>query len=693
MCTNITNLILTNFLPFLPLQTPEWFVATPESMPVQQPMLASPGMSQTRSEVATSLGGHNRNTTSARPRLVLGEPGVGSTPPTAKMTERFITNVSTELHTPDIKLEHMLGDTPLQYSSDSNKLLGSLSGPGECEEAVMAGGGGHVAPSSSHHFPSFLNTQYVDMSPSAFDTLTQDSDLGATVDTEAVDQNLENDIGTTVEVEACGQNMENNLFSDIPQELYDLVDNILPDLSTQDWLNYSGNVDSGLMESDSTLMVSDAMSSGSYNQQGLMETESKTMLSDTLYSGASNQQPLFSSPINNNAMISYSYEQVYPSTAGIARPPSPPTISMTDDFELPQEMQEVFETFNKSMPLANEPFDNYEDQHLDQQLVAEDGPLLPTNTKDRDILHQILQQCSINPQETIQEGEQLLLDEGGVTYFTTNQSGLPPVGPSIFLPAPSMVIPATAPIKTIKPNETQLKVVSNVEFVTDSTLSSSTLRPSTLFSQNSNETQSVVDQSVKVKTDSRLSSNLRPSTHISQGGTSVVPLLDQKDVSNVGPLRARQRRAIRKPYRLRDDDVILLDDDVSIHPITDPVPSYDTPSVPSTSNSSVNLKSSYKEEIPSTSSGRQQGCRQPARGLTDEEKYRRTRKLNNLASKRCRDKRKGKLSELEVEEQQLREVNEDLKQKVAVLTARKEKMKALMEKVFTKSVQARYGNR
>lgn len=160
----------------------------------------------------------------------------------------------------------------------------------------------------------------------------------------------------------------------------------------------------------------------------------------------------------------------------------------------------------------------------------------------------------------------------------------------------------------------------------------------------------------------------------------------------------RPRRPIKKPLRLQD--AILLEESsiqiieegpVRAH-IADSNARLASPGHASNTHSGEdNNPVAMPEAVPSTSSGRRRGGRQST--MTGEQKYLRTRQLNNEASKRCREKRKINLSLLEQEELCLLQKNEKLKEKVALLTQRRNKMKKLVDMVFAKSVQAKYGDR
>lgn len=162
----------------------------------------------------------------------------------------------------------------------------------------------------------------------------------------------------------------------------------------------------------------------------------------------------------------------------------------------------------------------------------------------------------------------------------------------------------------------------------------------------------------------------------------------------------RPRRPIKKPLRLQDS---ILFEEPSLQVVEGVAARAHVADSNARLPSSGHVLNSHSsndhnpvampEAVPSTSSGRRRGGRQHTSEMTDEEKYRRTRHLNNEASKRCREKRKTKLNGLEQEEKSLLEKNEQLKEEVARLIARRDKMKQLVDMVFAKSVQAKYGNR
>lgn len=119
--------------------------------------------------------------------------------------------------------------------------------------------------------------------------------------------------------------------------------------------------------------------------------------------------------------------------------------------------------------------------------------------------------------------------------------------------------------------------------------------------------------------------------------------------NSVGPVRVRrERRCSKKPARFRD--VIYLDEDMGTQ-VTDMV------------------KHKPEETIASESSVAPTKRGNCLKDLSNEEKYIRSRKQNNLASKRCREKRKANLGKMLDELKTLEERNKVLSEKVVKLTA------------------------
>ncbi|XP_047478139.1 uncharacterized protein LOC125031443 isoform X2 [Penaeus chinensis] len=120
---------------------------------------------------------------------------------------------------------------------------------------------------------------------------------------------------------------------------------------------------------------------------------------------------------------------------------------------------------------------------------------------------------------------------------------------------------------------------------------------------------------------------------------------------------SRPRRTSKKPVRFEDHS-----DDASVNMDTD------FPEEPVASTSSY------------TVSGRR--ARQSLQNLSEKEKYHRIRHLNNEASKRCRQKRKLRIKDIEVEENELLERNEKLKEELALVERQRDKMKKLINLMF-----------
>ena len=72
------------------------------------------------------------------------------------------------------------------------------------------------------------------------------------------------------------------------------------------------------------------------------------------------------------------------------------------------------------------------------------------------------------------------------------------------------------------------------------------------------------------------------------------------------------------------------------------------------------------------------------RELSDEAKYRRTRTLNNIASKKYRENKKLKMSEQVQDLEVQKERNKELEKKVEILTKKREIIKRIYSKVATK---------
>lgn len=130
---------------------------------------------------------------------------------------------------------------------------------------------------------------------------------------------------------------------------------------------------------------------------------------------------------------------------------------------------------------------------------------------------------------------------------------------------------------------------------------------------------------------------------------------------HVGPVRVRkERRVSRRPARYRDN--VHLDEDMDTL---------------TTTEASVSVDSLASTSATTTPSGR--NCIEE---LSYEEKYFRSRQQNNLASKRCREKRKAKYQEMGKELKILEERNKVLKDKVAKLTALRDQFKKFVNEVL-----------
>lgn len=122
---------------------------------------------------------------------------------------------------------------------------------------------------------------------------------------------------------------------------------------------------------------------------------------------------------------------------------------------------------------------------------------------------------------------------------------------------------------------------------------------------------------------------------------------------------SRPRRTSKKPVRFEDHD----DDD----------------------EASVNMDLDFSEEpTASTSSYTATGrrSRQSLQNLSEKEKYHRIRHLNNEASKRCRQKRKLKMKDIEAEETELLQRNRELKEQLAHVEKQRDRMKKLINLMF-----------
>lgn len=141
-------------------------------------------------------------------------------------------------------------------------------------------------------------------------------------------------------------------------------------------------------------------------------------------------------------------------------------------------------------------------------------------------------------------------------------------------------------------------------------------------------------------------SDILPTVMTQQSVTAPEPAKPKRD--SVGPMRVRrERRASKKPVRFRNDH---LDEDSSTLTTTE-------------------LSEKLEETLASTSDTTRTSRRNRSEELSNEEKYLKSRHQNNLASKRCREKRKAKYAQMAEELKTLEERNQVLRDKVARLTA------------------------
>ncbi|XP_071551410.1 uncharacterized protein [Panulirus ornatus] len=146
--------------------------------------------------------------------------------------------------------------------------------------------------------------------------------------------------------------------------------------------------------------------------------------------------------------------------------------------------------------------------------------------------------------------------------------------------------------------------------------------------------------------------------------TGVATTLGSDATSRVGPIRVtRQRRSARKPVRFRDSDA--FDESVT--------------------TTDLNITVEYPgEQTGSGDTTTRKEDKLLQRELTDREKYHRIRVLNNEASKRCREKRKKTMKEMEEEMFTLEERNQKLKEKEAALRRLRDKLQAFVSEFFSK---------
>lgn len=131
----------------------------------------------------------------------------------------------------------------------------------------------------------------------------------------------------------------------------------------------------------------------------------------------------------------------------------------------------------------------------------------------------------------------------------------------------------------------------------------------------------------------------------------------------------RPRRTSRKPLRFEE----TVDDAAIVASLG--IMEVDPPEEPLASTSANTTTSNT-----STHSGRK--SRHEMENLTEKQKYHRIRSLNNEASKRCRQKRKIKIKDLDVEEKELMKRNEELKEQHAEIERQRDRMKKMLNMLF-----------
>nr|XP_045620969.1 uncharacterized protein LOC123772086 isoform X1 [Procambarus clarkii] len=134
--------------------------------------------------------------------------------------------------------------------------------------------------------------------------------------------------------------------------------------------------------------------------------------------------------------------------------------------------------------------------------------------------------------------------------------------------------------------------------------------------------------------------------------------------SSVGPIRGtRQRRNSRKPLRFRD--TVPCDDLGITQEMELPVASPSEPVATISGHTTRHGRRSLLE-------------------LTEQEKYQRIRELNNMASKKCRQKRKATVKEMEEQLVTLKARNDQLKKKEANLRKLRDKVQMFVNDYFRK---------
>lgn len=188
--------------------------------------------------------------------------------------------------------------------------------------------------------------------------------------------------------------------------------------------------------------------------------------------------------------------------------------------------------------------------------------------------------------------------------------------------------------------------------------------------------------------------NILPAATVQQAAPVSKPTRPQRD--SVGPVRIRrERRASRKPARFKD---VILDDICT--EATDVVTLRVNPeeAIASKSDIAPTRRKNCCKELVSVSVNPEEAIapksdtaptkRNCCRELSYKEKYIRSREQNNLASKRCREKRKANLEKLTQEMKTLEERNKVLTDKVAKLTALRDDFQKFVNNfLFQKMVQ------
>ncbi|XP_042223996.1 uncharacterized protein LOC121867919 [Homarus americanus] len=182
-----------------------------------------------------------------------------------------------------------------------------------------------------------------------------------------------------------------------------------------------------------------------------------------------------------------------------------------------------------------------------------------------------------------------------------------------------------------------------------------------------------------------------PSTPLSSGAAGVAH-------SNISTVRVtRQRRSSKRPARFRD--TVPLDDCLTTDLLGLDLTQESLEPLASTSGYTTSprkrKKSEALEEPLASTSGyttSPKRTRQSNTCLSEEEKYRRIRVLNNEASKKCRQKRKESMKDMEGTVVLLEEKNKKLKAKEAALTRLRDRFQSLVHETFTKRLKSNLQN-